>query len=408
MKFFKILSLIILFNYVSIDIIWSQTNNEINLESSQNQLIKYQDYLKSEISQNKIPGVVSLVMKNGEIIQESAFGFSNSESKRPLESDDIFYIQSMTKPIITVAFMMLYEEGYFKLSDPVSKYLPEISELKVSQNIDEGINGATVSLNNEITIYNLLTHTAGLSHGIGPSKLDKDIWENQYLQTYTTIQDRVDNLFSLPLMGQPDAQWNYSPTPDIISILIEQFSGKNTNDFLTERIFKPLEMNDTGYNLSESKNSRFVHLSEKNEKGQFMNSKNQVKMQGNSIWSGVNALFSTAPDYLKFCQMLLNGGVLNGNRLLKQKTIDLMTSNQVNNLFEMLPGHGFGYGFAITTNVAETNSVGSEGLYFWCGLYNTHFFIDPKEKIIAIYMTQIEPFSFKPNFTMRKFIYSNN
>ena len=408
MKSIKLFCLYLFLALTPFSSFYSQTIENGSSTVTESTIERYDNYLENEIIQNNLPGVVSMVIQNGKIKQKSAFGYSNLDKKTPMKIDDIFYIQSMTKPIISVAIMMLYEEGHFKLTDLVSKYIPEMSSLRVIKNTNDGITGDTNALTKEITISQLLKHTAGFTHGIGGSQLDKDFWKNQYLQPYDNIQDRVDSLLKIPLIGQPGDQWNYSAAPDIISILIEKFSGKSTNDFLIEKIFEPLGMEDTGYNLPISKQSRFVHLSAKNENDHFVNSKNQVEMQGNTIWSGVNALFSTAPDYLIFCQMLLNDGDFNGKRLLKQETVDLMTSNKVNDMFKMLPGHGFGYGFAITTDVPKSNSVGSEGLYFWCGLYNTHFFIDPKEKLIAIYMTQIEPFSFKPNFTMRNFIYATN
>lgn len=372
---------------------YAQTSDRTIVGMSKERLERYDVFLQNLINQTDIPGAVLMVSRNGKMIHQTALGHRNIDKQQPMAIDDIFYIQSMTKPIISVAFMMLYEEGHFLLTDPVSKYLPAFKTLKVAKDQNEGIEGETEDLKTPITMVNLLTHTAGFSHGLGSNTLDKEVYQQQYGKAYPDIQSRVDNLLSLPLKGQPGQQWYYSSAPDVISVLIEQFSGMSTKDFLNERIFKPLDMQDTGYNLSEQKQSRLVHLHVKNEEGKLVNAPEQVSLTGNNIWSGVNGLFSTATDYTKFCQMLLNGGTYNDHQFLSPKTIDLMTSDHVGDMFFYPPGHGFGLGFAVTTDVAASKNLGSKGSYHWSGLFNTHFFVDPKENIIAIFMTQTLPYN---------------
>ncbi len=383
--------------------VYSQSADKITAGISTDQLKHYENFIKSEIDKGKIAGAVSLVMRNGEVVHKGAFGYSNIENKTPQKMDDLFYIQSMTKPIITTAFMMLYEEGHFQLTDPVSKYLPAFKDMRVAKNVNNGIAGETEPLAKEITIAHLLSHTAGLSHGLGQSQLDKDFLKEQYMNTYPDIASRVNNLVKIPLVGQPGNQWYYSAAPDVLSVLIEKFSGMSTQDFLTERIFKPLGMNDTGYNVPKAKQSRIALLHNQNEKGVLIKSANQPKSEGVTVWSGVNGLFASATDYMTFCQMLLNGGKGNGKQFLSRKTIELMTVNQSGDLFPA-PGEGFGFGFAVVDNVADTKMPGSNGIFYWSGAFNTHFFIDPKEKMVAVFMTQVNPYTNYYHQKMRQLV----
>ena len=355
-------------------------------------LNRYDQFIQNEITAGNIPGAVTMVMRNGQVIKHKAFGSSDLSTNRPMEIDDLFYLQSMSKPIITTAFMMLYEEGHFLLTDPVSKYIPAFKNLRVAVDVTQGKDGETVPLETEITIAHLLSHTAGFSHGLGSSKLDEDVRNGQYIQVHPDIQSRVNNLLTLPLVGQPGKQWYYSAAPDILSVLIEQFSSMSTPDFLQKRIFTPLGMKHTGYNLPNEKPEKMVMTHVKNEKGELVKRPYQTTLTGNTIWSGVNGLYATAADYMTFCQMLLNKGQLNGVEILSRKTVELMTQNHVGDLYTG-PGVGFGLGFAVVTDVAKTELLGSEGIFYWSGANNTHFFIDPKEQMISIFMTQTSPYT---------------
>ena len=313
---------------------------------------------------------------------------------------------SMTKPIVTVAFMMLYEEGHFFLTDPVSKYLPQFSNLRVALDPNEGKEGATEPAKTEITIHQLLTHTAGFSHGLGGTKLDNETAQALYFEPQENIESRVNTLVSLPLFAQPGEQWYYSASPDVLALLIEHFSGMSTADFLQKRIFDPLQMNDTGYNIAKSKQERWVPVHNINETGVLVNSEQQLPKDGNTVFGGTHGLFSTASDYMKFCQMLLNKGRANGQQLLGTKTLELMTMNHVGKLYQS-PGQGFGLGFGITTDLAESMATGSVGQYYWGGAYCTYFFIDPEEELAAILMSQLQPYSNFYGGKMRQYIYQS-
>ncbi len=369
---------------------------------STERLTRLDDFVLSEVAKGNIPGAVTLIIKDGQLVQHKALGFKDAVAKLPMEKDDLFYIQSMTKPIITVAFMMLYEEGKFLLSDPVSKYIPEFKKVRVIKNREDGISGETDSLQSEMTISQLLSHTSGLTHGLGSDKFEKEFMANYFFKLYPDIQGRVSKISSFPLYGQPGKQWRYSAGPDILSALIEKFSGLSTDEFLRTRVFKPLNMNQTFYNVPDADLNKIVKVHTKGEKISL--SANQPPKQGVKLWSGVNALYSSAKDYSNFCQMLLNGGSFNGKQLLSRKTIELMTANHSADMF-IRPGEGFGYGFAVVTDVAATRFPGSEGLFYWEGAYNTHFFIDPKEKLIAILMTQEANFSWEYHGRLRQLVY---
>lgn len=407
MKLNKITLLLSLTFILSLSLLQSQmaaTLEASNAGISEDRLERYENFLKSEINEGRIPGAVSLVFRKGEIVHEASYGYSSLDDKNPMGQDNIFHIMSMTKPIVTVAFMMLYEEGHFFLTDPVSKYLPQFKDLKVAKDVNQGKDGATEPANKEVTIHQVLTHTAGFSHGLGGTKLDTETAQALYFEPQENIESRVNTLVSLPLIGHPGEQWYYSASPDVLSLLIEHFTGMSTAAFLQKRIFDPLQMNDTGYNIDKSNQDRWVPVHNVNEEGALVNSEQQLPKEGITVFGGTHGLFSTASDYMKFCQMLLNNGSANGQQLLSTKTVELMTQNHVGGLFQA-PGQGFGLGFGVTTDLAASKSTGSVGQYYWGGAYCTYFFIDPEEELIAILMTQLQPYSNYYSNKMRQYIY---
>tara|TARA_R110002050_G_scaffold298901_1_gene463110 strand:+ start:50056 stop:51378 length:1323 start_codon:yes stop_codon:yes gene_type:complete len=369
-------------------------------------LNRYDEFLKNEIEEGRIPGAVSYIMRRGEIVHEVAYGYSSLKDKTPIQKDQLFHIMSMTKPIVTVAFMMLFEEGHFSLTDPVSKYLPQFKDLRVAEDVGQGANGQTQPANKEITISHLLTHTAGFSHGLGGTKLDNEIAKALYSEPHKNIENRVNTMIKMPLVGHPGEQWYYSASPDVLSLLIEHFSGMTTAGFLKQRIFDPLEMEDTGYNISKENKGRWMPVHHMDKQGNLINSAAQLPTEGNTIFGGTHGLFSSAPDYMKFCQMLLNKGEYKGKHLLSPKTVDIMTMNQVDDLYQA-PGQGFGLGFGVTTNVAASKTLGSVGQYYWSGAYCTYFFIDPKEEMIVILMSQLQPYSNYYGEKMRQLVYQS-
>ncbi len=401
MKFF--LSLFLLSAFIVLPFQSAYTQAE-SVGISTERLQRLSKFVEKSIENSQLPGAVILVSRKNQIVLNQAQGYSSISDKKTMKKDDIFFIQSMTKPIITVAFMMLYEEGHFLLTDPVSKYLPQFKERMVAKDLEAGVKSETEKATSEMTIAQLLSHTAGLSHGLGSNTLDQEYANALYWQPHKTIQDRVNALVDLPLIGQPGEQWYYSAGPDLIAVMIEQFSGLTVPEFLQSRLFDPLGMEDTGFNLSKDQQSRMVQYHVVNSEGKLMNSPKQTPAEGNTVHGGSYGLFSTASDYLKFCQMLLNKGNMDGHQFLSPKTLELMTQNQVGELYKR-PGEGFGFGFAVITNLADYKALGSEGLYYWTGIYNTHFFIDPKEELIAILMTQTAPYSRYWTNKLRHFVY---
>lgn len=371
-----------------------------------NRLNRLEKYVQSQMNLGNIPGAVTMVIRQGKVVHLAANGYKNIATKTPMKTDDLFYIQSMTKPIISAAFMMLYEEGYFKLDDPVSKYLPEFKNLRVVRSNQDGPDAPTDSLKSQMTIAQLMSHSSGLTHGLSANPVDRRFRAGYFKPTISSIQERVSNITKFPLLAQPGTQWNYSAGPDVMSALIEKFSGMSTDTFLKTRIFEPLGMKNTGYNVPKDQQSKIVSLHTKGADGNLSVSKMQAPFENVKVWSGVNGLFSTASDYATFCQMMMAGGTFQGKQYLSRKTVELMTSNHTSNLYSS-PGTGWGLGFAVVTNGAATLTPASTGLFYWSGANNTHFFIDPKEKLIAILMTQESNHNFDHHLALRQLVYQS-
>lgn len=351
------------------------------------------------VSQKKLPGMIAMVARHGKVVKFEKYGLM--DDVRPMQLNAIFRIASMTKPITSVAVMILYEEGYFQLDDPVSKYIPEFKDLKVLSSVDKnGIN--LVNQLNPITIRNLLTHTSGLASGGGNTLVDS-MYRSANLYD-GTLKDMVQKIAKIPLLYQPGTKWNYSRSSDVLAYLVEVISGKPFDVFLKEKIFKPLKMEDTDYYVSKDKLNR---VSAVYSLADSIGIKVLTNPEINNLsapvkfFSGNGGLVSTATDYMIFSQMLLNKGVLNGTRILKKRTVELMTSNQVSNaimpsddlLDQLLTGMDFGFGFAVLKDNSRSNFIGSAGSYWWSGTANTYFYIDPKKDLILIFLTQ-----FVPNF----------
>ena len=369
-------------------------------------LPRLEKYVQTQMANGNIPGAVTMVIHNGKVVHLTANGYKNIATKSPMKTDDLFYIQSMTKPIISVAFMMLYEEGYFKLDDPVSKYLPEFKNLRVVRSNQDGPDAPTDSLKSQITIAQLMSHSSGLTHGLSQNPVERRFRAGYFKPNLSSIQERVSNITKFPLLAQPGTQWNYSAGPDVMCALIEKFSGMSTDAFLKSRIFEPLGMKNTGYNVPKDQQGKIVSLHTKGADGILNVSKMQAPFENVKVWSGVNGLYATASDYATFCQMMMAGGTFQGKQYLSRKTVELMTSNHTGNLFQM-PGTGWGLGFAVVTNGAATLTPASTGLFYWSGANNTHFFIDPKEKLIALFMTQESNHNFDYHLALRQLVYQS-
>ncbi|MFC3881816.1 serine hydrolase domain-containing protein [Algoriphagus namhaensis] len=371
---------------------------------SVDRLGRYDAFIENEVDEGRLAGAVTLIYKDGKKVHENTIGYSDLEAKKEMALDQIFFIQSMTKPIITTAFMMLYEEGHFQLNDPLYRYLPEFKDVMVAKDPMLGTEGGLEPAKSPIRIHQLMSHTAGLSHGLGRSKVDEEVVQGIYYTPHKDIASRVSAYAKLPLYAHPGEIWYYSASPDILARLIEVFSGQTVEEFLNERLFEPLGMKDTGYNLNEEQQQRMATLHTYDEEGKLIKAPRQTPTSGNTVFAGANALFSTAQDYATFAQMLLNEGEWNGKRYLSPKTIEIMTMNQIGEI-KRDPGQGFGFGFGVTTDLADAKSLGSEGQYYWSGAYCTYFFVDPKENLISIMMTQTAPFSGYYDQKMKQFVY---
>ena len=366
---------------------------------------RLEKFVQSEMEKGNIPGAVTMIIHNGQVVHQGALGYKNVATKTPMTTDDLFYIQSMTKPIISVAFMMLYEEGYFKLNDPVSKFLPEFKNLRVARSSYDDAYAPTDSLKSQITMTQLLSHSGGLTHGLNQNPVQNRFRNAYFNPGFKTIQERVAVMTKFPLVAQPGTEWNYSAGPDVLCVLIEKFTGMSVNEFLKARIFDPLEMKHTGYNVPKEEQSKIVSVHTKSKNGTLSLATMQPPFENVTVWSGVNGLFSSVSDYATFCQMLLAGGTYKGKQYLSRKTIELMTSNHTGDFYPELPGTGWGLGFAVVTDGPATKTPASKGLFFWGGANNTHFFIDPKEKLIGLFMTQESHFTWEYHNSLRQMVY---
>jgi CubicO group peptidase (beta-lactamase class C family) len=360
------------------------------------------------IAEDRIAGAVTMVARRGNIAFLKAFGMMDREAKKPMQTDTIFRICSMTKPITSVAVMMLYEEGHFLLNEPIHRFIPEFKDMKVlNPPYPEDQTSPPNSLEKAkrpITIRHLLTHTSGLTYNWNP-RLGKMYTDHSIghgiIQQEGTIGDAVKRLANAPLLFHPGDQWMYGVSDDVLGFLVEVVSGMTLAEFFEERIFNPLGMKDTHFYLSDEQAARlataYSYFEEKGLQrfpdeplslGSFLYSADYPYNGPKTYFSGGGGLCSTAEDYFRFCQMLLNGGELDGIRLLSRKSVELISNDHVGDLLE---GMGYGLGFGTISHSSHLRELGSIGAYYWGGFFYTSFIIDPKEELIAIFMGQLFP-----------------
>ena len=352
-------------------------------------------YYERSISNKTLAGIETLLILNDRVVWHQAQGFADVAAKTPLQPNSIYYIQSMTKPIISVAIMQLVERGLLALDDPIEMYIPEAKGLLVANNPDLGVNSPTQKVSRSLTILDLLTHTSGLSHGLGDSKLDQQIFKALYDETlnyrsHESLEDRVFTLLSFPLVAQPGTQWYYSAGADVLALILQRVSKQSIPTYLKTNIFDPLDMHDTGYNLDELQSRRVMKLHSRNERGTVKRHEQQVPTSGNTIYGGTHGLFSTATDYAQFCLMILHNGTWNGAQILKADTVKNIRTNHTADLYNE-EGAGFGLGFSVILIPEKMNRPGGVGQLQWGGYFSTHFFIDPTHKAIGITLTQQMP-----------------
>jgi CubicO group peptidase (beta-lactamase class C family) len=356
-------------------------------------LQRMSDAFKRDIDKGTTPGVTMMVARRGQIGWFEALGKQNPASTTPMRHDTIFRIFSMTKPIVSIGIMMLLEEGYFLLNDPVAKYIPEFSNQKVG--VENNGKLDLVPLARPMTVQDLLRHTSGITYDHTGNGLVQQLYQQSRLRSRKISNaEHAALVASLPLMCQPGTEWNYSRSTDILGRIIEVVSGKTLSAFLTERILAPLQMAETAFHTGQENAERLAEPFPTDpwtgEKVQLFNMLEQPVME-----SGGGGLVSTTMDYARFCQMLLNGGVLDGNRIIGRKTLQLMASDHLGPKVKlevdsplMPAGHGFGLGFAVRTHQGMAPFPGSLGQFFWSGMAGTFFWIDPAEDMFAVFMMQ--------------------
>ena len=345
--------------------------------------------MQRHIDQNLLAGTVSLIARHGKIVHLEAQGFSHKEAGVPMATDNIFTIMSMTKPIVTVALMTLFEEGHFLLNDPIAKWLPEYADKTVQ--VAGGARTLSEPAARPITVRHVLSHTSGLS--IRPTTPQRG---GQARTRPATLAEAVDRAADVPLAFHPGSEWQYGASTDYVAILVEKISDMSLDDFLRERIFEPLGMENTYYNIPESKVDQVAAVYRPSGPGNTIElSRAPSYREPTRYFGGQAGLSSTAADYFRFHQMMLQGGELDGVRLLSPRTVRLMTANHIGDLGVWLkgPGSGFGLGYSVITDVGLSAMPASLGTYGWGGAYCTVFWVDPQEEVLGILMTQVRPYT---------------
>jgi CubicO group peptidase (beta-lactamase class C family) len=365
---------------------------------------------KNYVTEGKVPGIVTMIARKGKLIYFEAYGNRGVDSKVKIKKNDLFRIYSMTKPVTAIAAMQLYEKGKFQLNDPITKYLPELNNLKRYNS-----KGELIDVKTEITMQQLLTHTAGFTYGWGGGPVDKKygevkLWESDGSKEF------IDKVSSLPLLFEPGTKWHYSIAVDITGVIIERLSGKTFSEYLSDNIFTPLGMKDTFFEVPNNKLNRFLpnHYYNKtnNSLGTINEDNSKISAGSNyekvKFYSGGGGLVSTAMDFMIFSECVRNGGLYNGKRIIGPKTVKFMTKNHLSGSLSgkggsgespswdttsmnqaESNGFGFGLGFGLVTDSVKRSIIGSDGEYSWGGAAGTIFWIDPVEEISVISMIQL-------------------
>ena len=349
--------------------------------------------LQQEIAAGGLPGTVMLISRHGKVVHFEAHGMRDKEAGVPMTKDTIFRMASMTKPVTSVAIMMLVEEGKIQLGDPASKYLPELKGLQVGVESRDAAGNSVltrVPARREFTVQDLMRHTSGLTYGhrgnASPLVRKTYVDAGEQARDHTNAE-LVSKLSRTVLAFQPGTRWEYGRSTDVLGRIVEVVSGMTLGQFFETRIFKPLGMMDSFFSVPSEKVARVAWPMIESATGKRPNVTDPRKPQ--RFESGGGGLFSTAPDYLRFTTMLLNGGELDGVRLLSPRTVEHMTSDHLGRVpGSNYPGFGFGLGFAVRTDTGMNDMPGTIGEYLWGGAQGTWFWIDPREKLIAIFMSQ--------------------
>lgn len=370
--------------------------------------------LKAFVDDDRLAGQVVLVLRNGQVAFSAANGWRDKEDGVAITDDTIFRIASQTKAIVSTGIMILQEQGKLDIGDPLGRYIPEWSDMQVA--VADGSGGYVLEdAARPITIRQLLTHTAGVSYGNGPAA---DRWAEAGFQGWyfanreEPIAETIARMGSLPLDAHPGEQWIYGYGTDILGVVVEKASGMDLQSFLQQEILDPLEMRDTHFYLPESKRDRLATVYRPGANGvEAIPATDGMQSQGLYVdgprmsFSGGAGFLSTARDYARFLQMTLNGGELDGERILSRKSVELMTTSHLGDI-PFRGGQGFGLGYSVVEDLGERGSLGSEGEYGWSGAYHSTYWVDPTEELVVVYLTQIIPATgLNDNSTLRNGIY---
>lgn len=365
-------------------------------------LDRIDNIILQSIKNGEIPGAVALIARNGQIGYHKSFGYADIESKKKMENDSIFRIASMSKAVTTVGIMVLYEQGHFLLGDPISKYIPEFKKPVILVEADSlGNVVKTEPSKREIRIIDLLTHTSGIGYPFIRSQIQKAYQKEGIIDGLTSkniaLKDQMLKLAKLPLLFEPQEKFQYSLSIDLLGYLCEVISGKPLAVFFAEEIFQPLKMNDTYFYLPNSKSSRLVTLYA-SEDGSLIPSKGDESslildnpnypIEGAKTYFSGGGLSSTAYDYGRFIQMLLNDGTLEETQLLSRKSVEQMRRPRIDSNNDGAPNLGLGFS---AVDLSKSNELGSDGVYFGGGAFYTSYWIDPEENLIAVFMSQLRP-----------------
>jgi CubicO group peptidase (beta-lactamase class C family) len=384
-------------------------------------LKRLSDRIEEGVKNNELPGAVVLIARNGKLVMFDSFGFRDKEAKVPMTNDTIFRIASMTKPIVSVATIMLMEEGKLTLADPVSRYIPAFADTKVAvekKNGDGTVEYVQEPQTRPMTVQDLLRHTSGLTYGaVGANKFKQSYLDMNVNDRSQTNAEMAEKLAKLSLVYQPGTTWEYSMSTDVLGRVVEVASGMPLDKFIEERITKPLKMGDTGFEVGADKKARGARPMKEGPKNELPSIPDVAEK---FTWrSGGGGMVSTAADYARFLQMFANGGQLDGVRLISRKSIDLMTANALPpdikmgagmQAFEALEpsarmGQGFGLGFAVRTDQGRNPLPGSPGDYYWGGAYGTYFWHDPRERMYVVFMMQSPAARLRYRYLLRDLVY---
>lgn len=397
----------------------AQSPEEVGFVASR--LKRLSERIEEGVKNNELPGAVVLIARNGRIAHFESYGWRDKDAKVAMTNDTVFRIASMTKPIVSVATMILVEEGKLTLADPVSRYIPAFADTKVSvgkKNPDGTVEYSLEPQARAMTVQDLMRHTSGLTYGAaGTNPVKQSYMDMKVADRGQTNAEMADKLAKLALLYQPGTTWEYSMSTDLLGRVVEVASGQLLDKFIEERITRPLKMGDTGFEVGADKKARGARPMKEGPKNELPSIPD---VSEKFTWrSGGGGMVSTAADYARFLQMFANGGQLDGVRIISRKSIDLMTADALPPdvkmgadmwRFEALEpsarmGQGFGLGFAVRTDVGRNPLPGSVGDYYWGGAYGTYFWHDPRERMYVVFMMQSPAARLRYRYLMRDLVY---